>query len=166
MARKTCGSSSIEKMIGFVIRLSVDRETNSKGRPPGDRIDLYPAAVLLDDAEHHFEPHAGALAYFLGGKKRIEDPGPYFFRYAWSVVDHADQDVVLDPLGFDGQVSLAGWFHGVQRVVDQVGPDLVELADEGLDGRQRQVEFFVHGNVALFYFISQHRQGIADPSVD
>ena len=37
-------------------------------------VDLDVAARLLDEAEHHAEPEAGALADLLGGEEGIEHP--------------------------------------------------------------------------------------------
>ena len=50
--------------------------------------DLDPALVLLDDAIDRRQPEAGALADFLGGEERLEDPRQMFRRNARAGVAH------------------------------------------------------------------------------
>ena len=57
-----------------------------------------------------------------------------------AVVDDAHHDAL--PLTVGGHLDAAGIRHGIEGVVDQIRPDLVELADEAAD--TRKVGFHVH----------------------
>src|SRR5215470_2235679 len=88
-----------------------------------------------DDAPADVQPEPGALAYRLGGKKRLEDPRLYLSGYAWPRVTDVDEKLVLVERGPDGQRAVPG--HRRDRVIDQVGPHLIELTREA--GNLRQV---------------------------
>ena len=93
----------------------------------GDR-----APVALDhDAPGDVEAEAGALAHVLGGVEGLEGAARHLRRHSRAAVADLDDDAVAIQPG--GQPQRARAVHGVDRVVDQVGPDPVELAGVGLD---------------------------------
>ena len=59
-----------------------------------------------------------------------------------AVVDHAHHDAL--PLAVRGHLDATGVGNGIEGVVDQVRPDLVELADEAANARE--VGLHVHGD--------------------
>src|SRR5690606_31260508 len=97
------------------------------------------AAVPVDhDPVAHVQPEAGAVPDRLRGEERLEDPAAHV---GWDarpgVADLDEHALVVDAAGAHGEGAAAA--HGVDRVVDDVGPDLVELGRVGRDLRQRPV---------------------------
>src|SRR5215471_13646214 len=88
-----------------------------------------------DDAPADVQPKAGALANWLGGEERLEDPLPDVGGYARPGVTDIDHKLVAVQRGPDCQRARP--LHRRHRVVDQVGPHLVELAREA--GNRRNV---------------------------
>ena len=70
----------------------------------------------------------------LGGEERLEHALADLGRNARPVVDDADDDAL--PLAVRGHLDPARLGDGIERVVDQIRPDLVELADEAANARQ------------------------------
>src|SRR5208282_4397973 len=95
----------------------------------GDRA----AVALHDDAPCDVEAQAGAFADILGRVKGLERAGRHVRRHARAGVADLDDDVV--PLGPGRQPERARAGHGVDGVVDKVGPHLVQLAGVCLDPR-------------------------------
>ena len=97
-------------------------------------VDVDQAAVALDhDPAGDVEAEAGALADVLGREERLERARDDLRRHARSGVGDLDHDPVA--LGAGAHREGARAVHRVDGVVDQVGPDLVELAGVGLDRR-------------------------------
>src|SRR2546422_9971243 len=63
-----------------------------------------------------------------------------------------------------GDANLAGALHGVDGVINQVRPDLVEFAAVGHDAWNSAVEFARDGDV--FEFVAEHGQRIFDALVN
>src|ERR1039458_7218345 len=99
----------------------------------------------------------------LVSEELLENMGLDFRRDARSVVADFDQQAIQLAGGADAQFALA--LHGVDGVVDQVGPDLVQLAAARADLRQAAVEIELHIDT-LFEAVPQHQQRAFDPLVD
>ena len=84
-----------------------------------------------DDASCDVESEAGAFANVFGGVEGLERASGNFRRHSRAGVDHLDDDIIL--FGPGGETERAGAAHGVEGVVDEVGPYLVELAGVGFD---------------------------------
>src|SRR5204863_424828 len=98
-----------------------------ESRASGAAVDADLAAVLLDDARGDRQAETGPLALRLGREERLEDarghlrldPGPGILnRHLHVTIFHPGLDQDLAPP-----------VHGLYRVVDEVGPHLVEFAD-------------------------------------
>ena len=84
--------------------------------------------MFFYDALDGVEAETGALSDALGGEKRFEDMGADVRWNSRTVVDDLDHDPLVIAIRADFQFALA--IHGVDRIVDQVGPNLVEFAAE------------------------------------
>src|SRR5215471_10175696 len=87
-----------------------------------------------DDAPADIQPEAGALADGLGREEGLEDPLLNIGGYPRPAVANVDDKLVTVERGPDGQRARS--VHRRYRIVDQVGPDLVELAGEARNLRQ------------------------------
>ena len=74
----------------------------------------------------------------FGGEEWLEDMGLHFRRDAWPVIADLDQYPIQFARGADAQFTLA--VHSVDSIVDEVGPDLVQLAAVRADLRQGTIE--------------------------
>src|SRR5262245_58550536 len=91
--------------------------------------------MLLDNPVDGVQPQSGALALRLGGEEGFEDATLNFWRNAGAVIADFDENVIWLGRRANPQVALA--VHRVDRVDDQVGPDLIERA--AVSGNARQV---------------------------
>src|SRR5215203_1159673 len=83
-----------------------------------------------DDAPHDVQPEPGPGADLLGRIERLEDMALRLARYPRPVVDHLDHDTPV--IYIRPQDDTTASIHGVYRVVDEVGPHLVQLAAASL----------------------------------
>src|SRR5512145_2480166 len=122
--------------------LTAEPRSPSAGRPqrqpdpndgvPGPRVDVdLPAVTLHDDSAGQVEPEPGALADLLGREERLEGVGGDLLGHTVAGIPDLDDDGAVIGVRPDRERPLA--LHGVDRVVDEVGPHLVELAGRGLD---------------------------------
>src|SRR5215472_2488675 len=101
---------------------------------------LHPDVAMVaanHNPEGDVEPEAGAVAHWLGSEERLENPVLDLGRDPGASVAELDQQHVSVERGADGERP--GPVHRRNRVVDQVGPDLIQLAREGRYPRQRMV---------------------------
>ena len=112
-------------------------------------VDLDVAARLLDEAVHHAQPQAGALADILGGEERLEHFFQNVRRHAAAGVAHRDHHVGArahlrvrlriglvedDVAGFERE--LAAVRHRVARIdrkIEQCGGELCRIGDGAPD---------------------------------
>src|SRR2546425_735978 len=153
--RRFTGGGGCGQLLG---RLVYPRQVDfDRGPPPRLRIQPDVAAALLHDAVHRREPEPRALALFLRGEERLEDPRLRGGVHADARVRDGEhyvgagshgpvlERVALVELGvcrFDRE--LAAPRHRVAGVHDQVHDHLLQLARVGPDGpqvgRQRGLE--------------------------
>src|SRR6185312_12837221 len=147
--------------------LSRNGQADDELGPAWHGVYLYRTVMLaLNDPHHHVETQTRALADPFRGKERIEDASFNIFRDAGTVVDDRDTGELVVFPGVDDQFSFALGFHGIYRIVDEVGPDLVELANEGHDPGQRGIVFFYDLYIGLLELVLHHRQGALDTRVN
>src|SRR5437763_15312742 len=108
-------------------RWLIDRQQHLEAGVARLRLHADVAVVATDDdAIADVETEAGAVADILGREEGLEDAPLQFGRDSRSRVADLDEDAVAFPGGPHGQRALAA--HGVDGVVDEVGPDLIQLA--------------------------------------
>src|SRR5262249_1698372 len=110
------------------------RELDAEDGLAGPRVGGDLAVVALDDdAAGDVKAQPGALAGFLGGVERLERPGQYLGRHSAAGVGDLDDNVPGDCSCRDAERSVG--VHGVDGVVDDVRPRLVEVGRVRLDVR-------------------------------
>src|SRR4029453_17353571 len=100
--------------------------------------------LVDDDPVRDVETETGALADGFRGEERLEDAGPDVGRGAGGGVFDLDHEAVRVAGGAQGESATAR--HGVERVVDEVRPDLVQFGRVGRYGRQCPVVLGDHLN--------------------
>src|SRR5437660_1770165 len=102
------------------------REPDLETRVTGFGTDLNISPMLLHNSLNGVEAEAGAFANSLGGKKRLKDVGLYLAGNSRAVIADLNYYATVIAVGSDAKLAFA--VHGVNRVINNVSPDLVELA--------------------------------------
>src|SRR5579862_838715 len=89
----------------------------------GLRGELDGSAVLLYDSLDRVEAEAGAFAYSFGGEKGFKDVRLDVGGYSRPVVGNGDDHAAV--IGISSDKKLAASVHCINRVVDDVGPNLI-----------------------------------------
>ena len=103
-------------------------------------MDVNGAIVVANDALYNIETQPRTLANFFGREERIKDIPFYGIRNTRPVVDNVGQHEV-EAVGLmvysapDGDGTPVG--YGIDSVVDQVRPELVQLARPAANRRQQ-----------------------------
>ena len=87
--------------------------------------------VFLDNIIRNIQPQAGTLARLLRCKERLEQARQHILWNAWTIVLNLNYH--LRALLVSSQLQIALPMHGVDGVIDQVRPDLVQLTPVGFD---------------------------------
>src|SRR5579864_5402738 len=112
-----------------VRRLEVgDRQADSKLGPSGPRFEFNGAVVVTHKAPSNIKPQPHSLSLWLSGEERIEDAVPNLIRYSRTVIENAHHYFMIFTLRED--LHPPSERNGVQGVVDQVSPNLIQLAGE------------------------------------
>src|SRR5579862_8427532 len=111
----------IHLLSGWVLR---QRQTDQKTSISGDRLKGNLAGMLVYDASGHLQPEASAFSDALGGEEGLEDMVTGVFRDARTVIRDLHQQVVQLAGGANPQLTFA--IHGLDRIVDEVRPYLVQ----------------------------------------
>src|SRR5690242_3026128 len=108
---------------------SLNGNSHLEPRVSGNRLYADEPAHFLDDAMNYIEAEAGSFAHALGGKKRLKDARLYFRWDARAIVGDLHEHVLIFAHRTHDQLAL--FFHGVDGVVDEVCPHLIQLAAVG-----------------------------------
>src|SRR5580658_6749074 len=138
-----------------------ERQPDLKPRVAGFGIQLNTSAVLLHDALDRVQTEARALANAFGSKKRLEDVGLHFFGNSRPIV--ADFDHGATVVAVSSDAKLAGSVHGVDRVVDNVRPDLVELAAKRIHEERNEIVLALHRYSSLQLVIQDRKRSLQAP---
>src|SRR5271156_3124919 len=92
----------------------------------GFRADSNTAPVLLHDTLNRIEAKARTFANSLRGEKGFENMRLDFGRNSRAVIGDLDHGAIVLAIGSNSKLALAT--HGVNRIVDDVRPNLIELA--------------------------------------
>ena len=115
-----------------------DRKPHFKAGFPGARLKLdFTTVTVSNDAVADDQAQAGARANRFGGEERLEDAGLDFRRNAGPIIDDFHHQLI--PFDEGADADLAGPINGIDGIVDEVGPDLVEFAAMGQDARRGAV---------------------------
>src|SRR2546425_6015914 len=94
--------------------------------------------TVADNAVTDDEAETGAGADGFRGKKRFEHVRLHLRWNARAVIDDFDDQLIVFQRSADA--DLPGAIDGMNRVIDQVGPNLVEFAAISHDARQGAIE--------------------------
>src|SRR5215216_3488621 len=141
----------------------LERQTDDEAGVARLRLDPDVAAVAgHDDAAGDVQPEPGSLAHALGREERLPDPRLEGWRDARPVVGDLDAGPIA--LARRPNPEGAPAAHSVDGVVDQVGPDLVQLTPMGADLRQATVVLAVDRDGVL-ELVAEDRDGVLEAIV-
>ena len=130
------------------------------------------AAILLDDAMHDAQAEASAYADGLGGVEGVEDLGLAFDGDAGAVVADADAEVsLLFTVGErflcpGANADATALRDGVDGVVEEIGPDLIEAGAFGVEEGKVGGEIFFEGDFFFAEFVAEDDERGIDAVVD
>ncbi len=127
------------------------------------RLEFDVAAVAADQPPRDVEAEAGALPDRLGREKRIEDLFAKVRRNAGPVVDDVDDHEIEAARRRDRDFARVA--DGVDRVVDEIGPDLVQIAADGADRRQVRLQVDADAHRFPARLVLEKRDGIVEADV-
>ncbi len=114
-----------------------------------------------DDLPGQIQPQPGPFTEGFGGEERLEDVLEDVGGNSWTgVADLHAQHLVGFAAGTNRQRAARAAHRG-NRIVDDVGPHLVQIAWVAGDLRKRVVEFLGHRYVQVAFFaqpVGEHRQ--------
>ena len=90
----------------------------------GTKLNISP--VLLHNSLDRVQAEARAFPNSFGCEKRLKDVGLYLIGNSWTVVANLHYYATVVAVGSDAKLAFS--VHRVNRVINNVGPDLVELA--------------------------------------
>src|ERR1700735_3946046 len=111
------------------------------------------------DPVDRIETDSRSFTDILRGKERFKEMRLHRVRNTRTVVDNFNENEIKLPRSANHQLTLTA--HGIDGVVDEVGPNLIQLAPTSKYARQSCVVFTLHFHAA-FQPEFQHRQGTVD----
>src|SRR5919199_5565360 len=98
-----------------------------------------------NDPTDHIETQSRPLTHLFGREERIEDALLYLCRDPWSIICdlHTDSRPVMRGADDDRPRSL----KRIQRIVQEIHPDLVELSTVGVQNRKLRVILALNPNI-------------------
>src|SRR5215467_9276083 len=102
--------------------------------------------MLAHNALRRVQAKPGALAHSFGGKERLKDMRQDFLWNSRPVIGYLHYHAGVIAIRADTKLSLAA--HGVNGIVNNVGPDLVELAAKGIHQKRNSLIVALHRNSA------------------
>src|SRR3954467_11889788 len=142
-----------------------ERQGDTERRPAGFRLERQRPAMAVDnDAPHGRKAQAGSVAGVLRGEERVEDVLAHVDRDARPVVGHLDDRAAA--LAARAERDRPPLADRLDRVVDEVGPYLVELG--AADGELRQAAVVVAGDLdrRVLELVTEHDERRLDPLVE
>src|SRR5581483_9376349 len=113
------------------------------------------ATVFLDYALYRIEPQPRTLSNAFSSEKGFKDMCPYFRRDSGAVIANFDHHTPIVAVGPDPELALT--VHRVNRVINEICPDLIELATEGVYEEGDGLIVTLNRNATL-EFVIQDRQ--------
>src|ERR1700693_4621340 len=107
------------------------------------------------DALHRVEAKPGSLPDSLGGEEWFEYVGLNFRGNSWTVVADLDHNTIVLAKGSHAQLAFTP--HGVNGVIDDGGPHLIEFAAERIHEARSFLIIPLH-SLAAFEFVIQDGQ--------
>ena len=94
----------------------------------GFRTELNISPMLFYNSLDSVEAETGTFANSFGCEKRLEDMGLYLVGNSWTVIANLNHSATVVAIGSDAKFPFS--VHGVNGIINNVGPDLVELASK------------------------------------
>src|SRR5208282_3565749 len=103
---------------------------------------LNTSAMLLHNSLHGIQAESRTFSHSLGGEKRFEDMGLHFLRNSRTVIANFNHNATVLLVGSNANLALP--MHRIDGVIDNVGPDLVELAAKRIHQQRNLLVVALH----------------------
>ncbi len=112
----------------------INRKAKRKNRISGLRLHIYIGVVVYHNFIHDIQPQAGAFSHRFGRKKWFKNTADGIAWYSGSVIGNGYFYEIAFFTGRNGQNTFIG--HGIDGVINDVCPNLVQFAYKTRYGRQ------------------------------
>src|ERR1700758_1298023 len=102
-----------------------DRKPHAKAGMAWLRRKADVALMLPHDAVHRIQPQSAAIAHTLSREKGIEDARLDLLWNPGTVINDLHQNAVAFGTGANADLALS--LHGIDGIIDKVGPDLIQF---------------------------------------
>src|SRR5271163_4421846 len=136
-------------------------EPNLKTRVTGFGINLNISPVLLHNSLDGVQAEARAFPNSFGCEKRLKDVRLHLAGNSWAIVANLNYNATVVLVGSDAQLAFC--VHCVNRVVNDVGPDLVELAAKRIHQQRNALVIALHHHSLLQLMIQDREGGFQAP---
>ena len=131
------------------------RKPNLKTRVTRLGSDLNVSPVLLHNSLDSVQAEASALSNSFSSEKGFEDVGLYLGGNPGAIVSNLNHNATVLAISANSKLALSA--HGVDGIVDDVGPDLVELAAKRIHEKRNALVVALHRH-SLFQLVIQDRK--------
>jgi hypothetical protein len=115
-----------------------------------------------NDATGDIETQSRPFAYLFGREEGVENALMDLCRDPWSIITDLDTDSRPVMRGADGDRPRS--LKRIQRIVQEIHPDLVELSTVGMQNRKLRVILALNPNIP--HLVVQQGQGDLDPFME
>ena len=126
-----------------------------KASVAGFRGDLNIAPVPLHNSLNGVETEAGTFSNSFGSKERFEDVSSHIRWDPRAVISNFDYNAIVLAIRSDTKLAFA--VHGVNRVVDDVGPNLIQFTPERIHEKRNALVVALHDD-SVFELVVQDGQ--------
>ena len=119
--------------------------------------------MCAHDAVDGIQAYSRSFTDALGRKERLKDMRLYRIGNTGTVVDDLDENEIELSGSSNNQLALAS--HGIDGIVNEVGPDLIQFAPACEDPGKVGIELALHFHAVLQPEF-QHRQRTFDAAVN
>src|SRR5690349_3532852 len=131
------------------------RKPDLKTCVAGFRGDLNIASVLPHNSLYSVQAESCSFSNSLGSKERLKDVRKYLRGNAWTIIANLNHHASVVTVGAHAKFTAPA--HGINCIVDDVGPDLVELTSKRIHQQRNALIIALHYD-SLFQFVIQNRE--------
>ena len=113
--------------------------------------------MFLHDALNCVQTQARSLPYSLGRKEWLKDVRLNLGRNPWAVIADLNHNATVVAIGSHSKLAFS--LHRVDGIINEVGPDLIELAAERIHQKRNTLVVALYSDSALELVVQDSERG-------